>query len=260
MTETELTLANGGFHVRLWSEGDGPPLLYLHGLDGPPGAAPFVERLASHHRVLMPEHPGFGESTGIDHIDNVIDMVLFHRELVERLDLGPVDVVGHSLGGMFAAEFAALCPQLVRRLVLVSPFGLWLEEAEIPDLFTMTPAQLARITWHDPEGERAQAALSQAANGYSGIQAIVKRAGNLASAGKFLWPIPDRGLARRLPFIKAPTLIVLGESDRLIPLAYGDAFAARIPNARLATTPDAGHAPMLEQPEAFGAVVEEFLS
>src|SRR5262249_61368607 len=97
-----------------------------------------------------------------------------------RLDLGPVDAVGPSLGGMFAAEFAALCPQLVRRLVLVSPFGLWLEEAEILDLFTMTPAQLARITWHDPEGERAQAALSQAANGYSRIPAIAKRARHLA--------------------------------------------------------------------------------
>jgi pimeloyl-ACP methyl ester carboxylesterase len=257
--ETRLAIGDGRFEVRVWSEGTGSPLLYLHGFEGHPADAPFLHGLARGRRVLAPEHPGFGDSTGIDAVDDVIDMALYYRELVEALDVGPVDVIGHSLGGMFAAEFAALCPQLVRRLVLVAPFGLWLEEAQIPDLFVMSASQLQRATWHNPESDTAQQAMNQNSNGASGIQAIVGRAMNLSTAGKFLWPLPDRGLSKRLRYIKASTLVMLGAADRLITAAYGEAFVSRIPDARLVTVPDAGHAPMLEQPEAFAAAVDGFL-
>jgi pimeloyl-ACP methyl ester carboxylesterase len=260
LTRSDLSVAAGRFQVRVWSAGDGPPLLYLHGFDGHPGEAGFLERLAGGRRVIAPEHPGFGESTGGDQIDGILDMVLYLRQLLETLGHGRVDLVGHSLGGMFAAEFAAICPQHVRRLVLVAPFGVWLDDAQIPDLFVMSPGQLQRATWHDPESPRAQQALSALSNGYSGIPAIVKRAGNLSMAGKFLWPIPDRGLARRLELIAAPTLVLLGASDRLIPAPYAEAFTSRIAGARAETIADAGHSPMLEQPEAFIATVERFLS
>lgn len=165
-----------------------------------------------------------------------------------------------SLDSPFAAELAVFCPQHVRRLVLVAPFGLWLEEAPIPDFFAMSPGQLQRATWHDPESPQVQEALGRLVNGASGLQATIRRASNLASAGKFLWPIPDRGLSKRLHLIKAPTLVVLGASDRLITGPYGDAFVRAIPDARLIVIPDAGHAPMLERPEAFLAAVEGFLS
>jgi len=218
-------------------------------------------QLAKSHRVIVPEHPGFGNSTGIDQIDGILDITLYHRTLVETLGFDRVDVVGHSLGGMFAAELAAICPSIVNRLVLVAPFGLWLDEAPIPDLFYLGPAQLQRATWHDPESEAAQKAMSQlgGVNGQSAGEAIITRAGNLSAAGKFLWPVPDRGLAKRLPLIKAPTLVVTGESDKLISPPYGEAFASRIPGARLVTIPMAGHLPMAEQPDAFFGHVTAFL-
>ncbi len=259
-TMTEISVANADYRVRVWSAGAGRPLLYLHGFEGHPGDAPFLERMAAGHQVFAPEHPGFGDSTGIEHIDDVLDMVLFYRQLMETLGLQEADVVGHSLGGMFAAELAAICPQHVRRLVLVAPFGLWLEDAQIPDLFIMSPSQLQRATWHDPESHAAQQNLSQASNGHPGVAAIVKRAGNLSTAGKFLWPIPDRGLIKRLPLIKAPTLVVTGGSDRLIGRAYGEAFAARIPDTKLLIIGNAGHVPMVEQQDAFFAAVEPFLA
>lgn len=244
----------------MWSAGEGRPLLFLHGFEGHPGDQPYLQRLAMHRRVIVPEHPGFGESSGIEQIDDIIDMALYYRRLVETLGLQQVDVAGHSLGGMFAAEFAALSPHLVRRLVLIAPFGLWLDEAETPDFFVMSPSQLQRAMWHDPESSVAQQALTQTANSHgAGIAAIVTRAGNLSAAGKFLWPIPDRGLAKRLPLIHAPTLVVVGESDRLIAPAYGDAFVSRIPDARLVAIANAGHVPMVEQPEAFDRAVEPFL-
>jgi pimeloyl-ACP methyl ester carboxylesterase len=261
---TELAIGEARFKVRILIEGEGSPLLYLHGFDGHPGEAPFLQRLASAtgRRVYAPETPGCGESTGIEQIDDIVDMTLFHRQLVETLGLGAsgVDVVGHSLGGMFAAEFAALCPQLTRRLVLVSPFGLWLDEAQVPDLFAMSPGQLQRSTWHDPESPVAQQTLTAMANGAGGgVAAAVMRAGNLSTAGKFLWPIPDRGLLKRLPFVKAPTLVVVGASDKLVGPTYGEAFASGIAGARLATIANAGHSPMIEQPEEFERVVTEFL-
>jgi pimeloyl-ACP methyl ester carboxylesterase len=255
----QISIANGDARVRVWSEGEGTPLLFLHGFEGHPGDAQFLRRLAQSRRVYAPEHPGFGESTGIEQIDDVLDMSLYYRQLVELLGLQQFDINGHSLGGMFAAEFAAICPQHVRRLVLVAPFGLWLERAQVPDLFAMSAGQLQRSSWHDPESHAAQQVLSQSTNGRTGIAAAVGRAGNLSAAGKFLWPIPDRGLRKRLPLIKAQTLIITGASDRLVAPAYGEAFAAAIPNAKSVTIANAGHLPMIEQADAFAAAVDPFL-
>ncbi len=260
MNMTTVSVAQGRFTVRMAEAGTGRPLLFLHGFDGHPGDAAFLSRLAAHHRVLVPEHPGYGESTGIEEIDDILDLVLYYRQFVETLELGPLDLVGHSLGGMFAAEIAAICPQLVRRLVLVAPFGLWLDEVQVPDLFVMSPGQLQRATWHEPESHVAQESLSRLAAGKSGPSAVVERAMNLSAAGKFLWPIPDRGLAKRLPLISAPARVIVGSSDRLIDPAYGRAFADRIAGARLHVIPDSGHLPMLEREDEFLAIVEPFLA
>jgi pimeloyl-ACP methyl ester carboxylesterase len=262
MSATEISIAGETFCVQLADIGEGRPLLYLHGYDGFPGEASYIKRFATSHRVIVPEHPGFGKSTGIEHIDDILGMTLYYRTLIESLGFERVDVVGHSLGGMFAAELAAICPSVVDRLVLVAPFGLWLDDAPIPDLFYLGPAQLQRATWHDPEGEAAQTAMSQlgGVNKQSAGEAIITRAGNLSAAGKFLWPLPDRGLAKRLPLIKAQTLVVTGESDRLISAPYGEAFASRIPGARLVSIPMAGHLPMAEQPDAFFGYVTPFLN
>jgi pimeloyl-ACP methyl ester carboxylesterase len=89
---------------------------------------------------------------------------------------------------------------------------------------------------------------------------VIFKAKNLAAATKFMWPFPDRGLRRRLEFLSVPTLVVHGESDRLVPLSYGRELARLIPNARLAPISGAGHLPMLEQESSFLAVVDEFLA
>lgn len=260
MPFTTISVAGEAFSARVLEIGSGSALLFLHDLDGHPGEGSYLARWAAGSRIIAPEHPGFGESTGMDQLDDILDVALYYRQFIEGVADGPIDIVGHGLGGMFAAEVAAICPQLVGRLVLVAPFGLWLDEAQIPDLFVMSPAQLQRSTWHEPESEVAQATLSRAGDGLSGPAAIVARAMSLSAAGKFLWPIPDRGLRKRLPLIKAPTLILMGSSDKLVPPAYGPAFASVIPGAQLAVIDDAGHHPMLEQPETFDRALSDFLS
>ncbi len=255
---TTLEIPNiGTFDTYLWEQGSGSPVLYLHGYERHPGGASFLERLAEEHRVLAPEQPGYGKSTGAEHFTDVIDVALYYRELVESLGLDSVDVVGHSLGGMFAAELAAIAPQLVRRLVLVNAFGLWRDDEPAPDPFGAA-AEVKAAKWHgeppkaeptnfvpDPEDPHA---------------AILFAAQNLGTATKFMWPIADRGLRRRLPYIQAPALVIHGASDGLIPAAYADEFARLIPNARVVRIEGAGHLPMVEREDAFVRAVEDFLS
>ncbi len=82
----------------------------------------------------------------------------------------------------------------------------------------------------------------------------------LASAGKFLWPIRDKGLKKRLHRVKMPTLVVWDASDGLISTAYASAFQAAIPSSRVTILNGAGHLPMLEQREAFVDSVVRFLT
>lgn len=254
-----LDIANGGsFDVYVWSEGDGSPLVYLHGFEHHPGGAPFLRRLAERHRVVAPELPGYGTSTGFEHLHGVTGVALFLRELLGSLGVEQADVVGHSLGGMFAAELAALCPSLVRRLVLVDAFGVWVDGV---------PAQ-------DPYG---QAELVEAALWASGkrpadepsnfvpdpgdpMLAAVTRTRNLATATAYLWPIPDRGLRHRLPYVHAPTLVVQGARDGVVPVAHAEELARLIPNATLAVIDGAGHYPMIEQEDRFVDAVTAFLA
>ncbi|MBN8872749.1 MAG: alpha/beta hydrolase [Rhodospirillales bacterium] len=255
MTPAILTL--GAARVRVWQFGaphpGQPPLLYLHGFEAHPGPAPFLIRLARQQEVWAPEHPGYGESSGFESIHDVTDLVLHYRRLIEHWGVGRVDLMGHSLGGMFAAEIAALCPHLVRRLVLVDAYGLWLDAHPAPDPFVMPAEALARAKFADPGwAGREPTTLPEDA-----AARAIARTGNLAAATKFMWPVADRGLARRLPFVHAPTLVVHGAADGLVPPAHAEAFARLIPAARVAMIPNAGHLPMVEQEDAFLAAVAD---
>src|SRR5262249_25808061 len=122
--------------LRLWQNriateveisGDGPPLVYLH---GPWGLAPdrsFVARLANGHTVYAPRFPGTsqGDHAAIHTLDNWLDLVVYHGELFDQLQLVAPALVGHSFGGLLAAELAAATPKSVGRLALIDPVGMW---------------------------------------------------------------------------------------------------------------------------------------
>jgi len=238
--------------------GNGDPLLYLHGAGGLIGVDPFLEELGKEFKVVAPHLPGYGESSG-EPIEDVIDACLFYHQLMDDLGIANAHVTGHSMGGMLAAELAAIDVHRIQKLVLVAPAGFWLEQHPIADPFAMDLPELAAHLFHDPKSPLAQMFTTIPTDSKQLADMYVERTKRLTQASRFLWPIPDRGLKKRAWRIAAPTLLVWGESDRLIPPVYAREFANRIRNSRTATIKQAGHMLMYEQPEAFVRTVRDFL-
>ncbi len=251
--------AIGPFAVDVWEGGTGSPLLFLHGYERHPGDAAFLRRLAQHHHVWAPEQPGYGTSVGGEQIHDILDLVLFYRALIRDLDAGPVDLVGHSIGGMLAAEIASIAPDVVRRLVLVDAFGLWLDEEPALDPFGARDAVL-KAKWHDPVNRPNPEPTNFVRDPDDAQAASLFQARNYGAATRIMWPIAERGLRRRIRYVTAPTLVVHGSDDGLLPVGYAEAMVRLIEGASLVVIDQAGHYPMLEQEDAFIDAVEAFLS
>ena len=257
--ESMLSLRKGKFDIQLVEGGSGPDLLYLHGEQGFSGWAPFLDALAERFHVYAPAHPGVGDSVGLEELDDCWDLALFYEELMTTLRIEGAGVVGHSYGGMVAAELAAHRKGLVSRMALAAPLGLWLDDTPTLDFFALTPSEEARVLWFDPEGEAAKSTFVMPKDPEARKEAMIERAKTLSSIGKFIWPIPDRGLPKRAHRIEAPTLLLWGDSDKVVPPEYGEAFKALVANSRLEFIEDCGHLPQYERPERFVAVVSAFL-
>jgi pimeloyl-ACP methyl ester carboxylesterase len=160
------------------------------------------------------------------------------------------------MGGMIAAEMAAIAPHDVTRLGLIAPAGLWLADHPIPDMFTLLPFEMPAYLFHDSEAGMKMMTAGLNFDDPEFLKAyLIRNARQLGMAGKILFPIPERGLSQRLYRIKARTVIVWGESDRLIPPVYGQAFAAAIAGAKLVSIPEAGHMVTAEKPAEVAAAV-----
>jgi len=255
---TTQTLANGKFSVEMQVYGSGEPLFFLHGAAGLSGFETFLEELGRDFKVYAPHFPGFGESTGNEHIDDVIDAALFYHELMDSLGIASANFVGHSMGGMFASEIAALDNSRVKKLVLVGPAGFWLDAHPIPDIFAAQLTELAPLLFDDPNSQLAQAFTAIPSDMKALEVMYIERVKRFATASKFLWPLPDRGLKKRAYRIKSPTLVLWGASDKLIPPAYAKEFTSRIAGAREQLIKDAGHMLPFEQQAAFCKAVRDF--
>jgi len=259
MIESLVGIRNGLFRTFVRSEGEGDPLLFLHGAGGLGGWPPFLADLARSFRVIAPDHPGFGLSEGLEHLDDVVDLALYYTEFIEAMGLEQPYLVGHSLGGMIAAEVAAIAPDLASKLVLIAPLGLWLDDHPVMDFFSATPEELTAAMFHDPNSAIAKEMLIRPSDPEAQLEATLERTKNFSAAGKFLWPIPDRGLKKRIHRIVAPTLLLWGASDRLVPPIYSEAFLQRIARVRLGIFKGASHMLPFEKTDEFVEAVTDFL-
>ncbi|MBL6954840.1 MAG: alpha/beta fold hydrolase [Alphaproteobacteria bacterium] len=245
-----LEIGNNRPAVELWEAGQGDAVVFLHGAGGLMPDDRFFQALAAKFHVYAPLLPGYGNSQGEDGLHDMLDATLHTGDVIEALGLVKPALVGHSMGGMLAAELASLAPNDVERLALIAPAGLWLDAHPIEDLFAKLPFELPELLFHDVAlGEKLMTSGLDLDDPAFLSAFLVINARRLGMAGKLLFPIPDRGLSRRLHRIKAKTLILWGESDRLIKPVYGKGFAAAIANSQLQTLPEAGHLVTHEKPE-----------
>ena len=244
----------------MFQEGQGDPLVFLHGELGHlrPDEDEFLQLLSRKFTVYAPQQPGYGESEGLEAMYDVQDLALYYMDLLESLELDRPALAGQSLGGMVAAEMATLCPHVARKLVLITPLGLWRDELPVPDAFTMGREELRSRLFSDPG---SPAALQALPDRFPSPEREMAFWHGLSAAGKLIWGLPyGLKLERRLYRISAPTLILWGQRDGLVAPQHGEVFRRGIKDARLETLDGCAHAPHLEAPREVADMVEGFLA
>lgn len=237
--------------VRYFEGGSGPDLVFLHGAGGVTAEDPFLNALAQRHHVYAPLIPGYGDSEEAPSIRDMLDFTLHSWDVVAALGLKAPILVGHSMGGMIAAEMAAIAPNDVSRLGLICPAGLWDDDHPVADIFSLLPFEMPAVLFHDAVAGAAMLTAGRNVEDPNFLQTyLVTNARQLGMAGRILFPIPERGLSERLYRIKARTVIVWGDSDRLVPPFYAHGFKKGIAGSELVSIPEAGHMIVLEKPQA----------
>lgn len=241
--DPELTIVEGG---------SGPPLVWLHGMAAPAPDDEVLSALAAHFQVTAPLTPGLQGLDALAELPTLHDLVLLYDSLLGELGIEGAALVGHGFGAMLAAELAVLAPRRASRLVLVSPLGLWNDEHPVEDIFARRQPQVEELIWSGA-GPRPEVVLAEE----DAIEAHIRFANALGAMANYTWPIPDRGLRRRLYRIEAPTLVLGARSDAWIPPAYAEDFAAGIKGARTADLQGSHMAPY-EDPAGFVRTIEAF--
>jgi pimeloyl-ACP methyl ester carboxylesterase len=258
--ERLVTLRDGALGFRVLTAGGGAPLVYFHSFHERGGGwSPLLDRLAARFTVLAPLHPGVQGSTGVESLDDLLDLTLAYDELLAALDVPRAALVGHFFGGMMAAEVAALFPARATRLVLASPLGLWRDDAPTADVAILPADDLAAVLWRDPQSDVARRWIELPASEEDNVAAQIESIQRRAAMSKFVWPIPDKGLRKRLHRVTAPTLLLWGDADRANPVVYAEEWQRRIKGAAVRLLPG-GHMAIHEVAEAAAAAIAEFLA
>jgi len=250
-----------GRRWQVYSSGSGPHILWLHGLRGVDPTDPTLIALQARYRITAPVAPGFNDLDELDRIDNIHELALDYDDLIQALGLESFSLVGHSFGAMVAAEVAAHFPHRAERLVLLTPFGLWNDAYPVADIFAMPYMQMDDSLWHDQASrERFARKIATGADPKTVAGQTVKLARSLTAVTKFVWPIPDRGLRRRLLRVACPALVLFGAEDRVVSPRYADDFKAGLRNAQIGIIPGAGHMLPYERPEPVVKGIEGLLT
>jgi pimeloyl-ACP methyl ester carboxylesterase len=249
-----LTVDVNGFASRVWRNGSGPRLGFIAGLGGLPRWVPFLDELAKSRTVIVASLPGFpGGDRGHTVLDTHLDWLLAVRELLAKAGLEGADLAGSSVGASLAAEMAALWPATVRRLALIAPFGLF-DEADPPtDPWAQRADAIPGLMCADPEIWKA---LKEVPEGANSVEWPIEQTRASEAAARIFWPLGNTKLEKRLKLIQAPTLLIWGEQDRIMPRSYADRFAKGIAGqAETKTIAGAGHLAELDKPAEVAAAV-----
>jgi abhydrolase domain-containing protein 6 len=253
------TIDVNGFATRVWHKGSGPKIGFLAGYGGLTRWVPFLDRLAETRRVIVPSLPGFpGGDRGHAVLDSHLDWVLAVRDLIDKADLAGADLIGSSVGGSFAAEVAAIWPDRVKRLALIAPLGLFDAQDPMTDPWAQKPDDIPGLMTSNPDIYRK---LKEMPAGANSIEWPIEQTRAAEAAARIFWPLGNTRLDRRLALIEAPTLIIWGENDRLLPRSYAGAIGrAMKASTQTRIIADAGHLAELDKPDAVAAAILGFMN
>ncbi len=254
-TTTFPTIA--GKKTQLTIGGDGPPLLYLHSASGETEWMPFHAELAKHFTVYLPAHPGFADSKGLEQTRDIYDLAWHYVDLIQELKLGPVPIVGFSLGGWTGVELAILRPQLVKKLVMVAAAGVRVPEAPMGELFIDNLDKLKRLLFFDQNDPSIPQAMPTSLDDPRIVMWLRAR----EATARVAWNpyLHNPRLPQHLRRVECPTLLLWGRHDKLLPLGMGEYYAKEIPGARLEIFENCGHMLPFEKPQQFAEKTVAFL-
>jgi pimeloyl-ACP methyl ester carboxylesterase len=241
-------------HITLTEAGTGRPALIVHGGGGPFTIAGIADHLAGTMHTITPTHPGWNGTARPDWFSGIDDLVLAYLQYLEDHNLHDVLVVGSSIGGWIAAEMAVRDGAgLITGLVLIDAVGVAVDGEPIRDVFALDARGLAQYSFHDADRFYIDPATLPA-------EQMARQQANMATMRVMAGDpyMHDPTLLRRLGRIQIPTLVIWGESDRIVTPAYGAAYAAAFANARFEVIKKAGHLPQLEQPTATFALIDDY--
>ena len=208
---------------------------------------PIVEELSEKYQVILPDHPGFGDTDQADWVDSISDLAYFYLDIIETMNLGETHLVGHSMGGWIAAEMAMRDGHNIKSLTLVSSAGIAVEGTPMGDLFSWSPQEAASQVFARKEFVDQMLAYKPSKDEIAIMQKNRLMAMLLCQDANFQNP-DIRKWAHRLTM---PTLILWGDSDGIFPEPFAHAYHDLIPNSDLEIYKDCGHVPMAEAREEF---------
>jgi pimeloyl-ACP methyl ester carboxylesterase len=214
-----------------------------------------MAQLSQHHDVIVPEHPGFGESDTPDWLDRTGDLALFYLDFFKHLGLNNVHLVGSSLGGWIAAELAVRNDTNLSSLTLVAPAGVRVKGSPMADIFLWSPEKMARNLVHDPE----LAARMMPGDMTQEQQMLVLK--NRLTTARLAWQprLHNPDLRKWLHRVSVPTQILWGSEDQLIPAAYAQAWCDLIPGSQSTVFPSCGHLPHVEMTDLYCKTLTQFI-
>jgi pimeloyl-ACP methyl ester carboxylesterase len=251
------SISIAGISLELEERGEGRPLLFLHPGEGLESHREWLGLLAQRHRVIAPNHPGWGNSALPPWLSTVDDLAYLYLDLAATLGLEDAVLVGACFGGWIAAEMAVRDTRRFARLVLVDPLGIKVGgvlDRDIADMHAIPRGEYMRLAWADPaKGERDLMQLPEAE--LAGI------ARGREAFALFGWKpyMHNPRLKRWLHRIDVPTLLLWGERDGIVSTSYGEAWRTEIPGARMDVIANAGHFPHWEQPRGFADRIARFI-
>lgn len=245
---SEERLTVNGIETVVQIAGDGDPLVYFHGAGTVTGFDALLP-LAERHRLIVPFHPGFGPSADDTTVDSIHDYRRHYLDVFDQLGVEDFSLIGQSMGGWLAANFAADHPERVRRLVLAAPLGLRVREHPTVDIFSIPDEELFGYLAANPSVFDGHVPMPPTP------EWLADRYRESTSAARLLWAAPyDLKLHRWLHRVTMPTLLLWGDQDRIIPVQQADVWAELIPGASVTVLAGFGHLLFDESREAIDAV------